>query len=182
MKLLQVLRHSLAGQTKKGLPNDHERPLTEKGVELCRYVGEYIKETRKIPELILTSTAKRAKETADFVIKSSGHKIKTRAISKLYLASPDDILDIVNDINDNISSIMIVGHNPGLQRLSIELSGEGDKAKYRKIKSGFPPASLVTLSFSCKWDEIAPRKGKLVDFTVGKSLKRSGLSASRALS
>jgi len=170
MKNIYLMRHSKAGQTKKQLLNDHDRPLTEKGRELCPAIGKYIRVLGK-PDLILCSTAKRAKDTAELISKPLGKSTKLIEMQKLYLASPGEILSVINEINDKINSVLIVGHNNGLQKFCVEFAGKGDKKKFREMRHNFPPASLAVFGLAQKkWDEVKMRSGFLKDFVMAKDL------------
>jgi len=178
MKNLYILRHSKAGHTDKNLLDDHARTLTIQGVERCFYLASHLKKTKQFPEIIISSSATRAVETAQNLITGlDGKDIDIKINPKLYLASTRDILRVIREIDDNINSVMIVGHNPGLQQLAIELPGKGDKKKYREIKSNFAPASMAIFDIDIKsWSEIKPRAGELKNLVAGKSLKKTSRS------
>ena len=173
MKRIYVLRHSKAGHTNKKLLDDHERPLTDKGVDMCAVVADCLKEHDPLPELVLCSTALRAKQTASNVLENLGQNIETIHIHGLYLAEPDLILQAIHNVDESINSIMIVGHNPGLQQLSLLLSGKGDKKKFRAMRSNFPPPSLAVFDIDQEhWFDVAEQSAELVDFVAAKTVKK----------
>lgn len=172
MKRLIVLRHSKAGQTNKKILDDHDRPLTEKGVELCNYVANYIKNNNYIPDIIISSSSTRTLETSSLIIKNANLKSKLIIEQKLYLASQQNIFNIVQSINESVSTAMIVAHNPGIQNFSVELSGTGSKKLFRKMRGSFPPASLAVFDINEDyWFNISIQSGKLVDFVTNKSFE-----------
>ncbi len=174
MKRLYILRHSKAGQSNKRLLDDHERTLTGKGIDLCSAVSEQLQVSDKFPEVILCSTAIRAKETTKLVlenIKESANDAEVKYLPKLYLASPDDILNIIRDIDDDVESVMVVGHNPGLQQFSMNISGSGDKKKFREMRGNFPPASLAVFDINNdNWADTKNQSAELVDFQITRSI------------
>lgn len=173
MKRLYILRHSKAGQTDKKVLDDHERKLTGKGVELCAFIADYLASFNPQPELILSSTALRAKQTAELVLSHLGKKIDIQYISKLYLASPDDLASILHGVNNSINSVLIVGHNPGLQQFCVGLSGSGDKKLFRDMRNNFPPPSLAVFDIKCQdWPDVDIHTGELIGFSSGKVLKK----------
>lgn len=171
MKRLYLLRHSKAGQTNKKLLDDHERSLTQKGVEVCALLGNYVSEENF--DLVLCSTALRAKETAELVLEQAGQSPHIELLPNLYLASPGEIFRVINQVSEEVSSVLVVGHNPGLQNLAINLAGKGDKKKFREMRNNFSPPSLAVFDIDTEWAKVGPRSGELTDFVIGKNLKRS---------
>ena len=181
MKRLYLLRHSKAGQTNKKLLDDHERFLTQKGIDMCAVMEEHLKNvfSENFPELVLCSTAVRAKETAQHALNSLESEDKKSSlpvefISKLYLASPEDIFSTVRDLDNSLSSVVIIGHNPGMQQFCIMLAGKGNKKKFRDMRNNFPAPSLAVFDIVAdRWSDIGVQSGILVDSTSGKALVSS---------
>jgi len=172
MKKLYILRHSKAGHSNKKILDDHERDLTDKGIDLCSYIGSHLKENSHEVDTILCSTSNRTKQTAEYTTEAYGRDVDINFESTLYLATPETILNELYALDDSINSAMVIGHNPGLHQLSILLSGSGDKKKFREMRSNFPPPSLVIFEIdSDKWSDVRIQSGKLIDFVTGKDLK-----------
>ena len=169
MKRLYLLRHSKAGHTSKKLLGDHERALTEKGKMLCSAVGDCLSRIELLPELILCSSATRAQQTAQYVLESLNTDIQVEIEPKLYLAEPNEILNCIHRIDESVSSVMVVGHNPGMHHFSIWLAGKGDKKKVRTMRSNFPPPSLATFDIDENWFNVSEQSGELVDFFIAKN-------------
>lgn len=173
MKRLYILRHSKAGQAGKKLLDDHERPLTEKGSELCPPIGKHLSNCDTPPDLVLCSPALRTRQTAEQVIRAMDTSPELKLIPALYLATPDDILNIIQkECDERYKSTLIVGHNPGLQQLCILIAGSGDKSKFRDLRNNFPPAALATYNLeNCNnWLDIGIQSGTLIDFQTAKKL------------
>lgn len=170
MKILYILRHAKAGQTNKNIINDHDRPLTEKGISQCAMVGKHLKKSKAKIDLIMSSTSRRTKETTELTLKELKKDIKTRFLSKLYLGGVNDILKQARKAEKSAKSLLIVGHNPGLHQLAASLVKEGDAKAIRNMIGNFPPGSLAVMQFDVDdWNEVKWRSGKLIDFFVSKS-------------
>jgi phosphohistidine phosphatase len=169
------MRHSKAGQTNKKIIDDHERQLTKMGEAICPKAAAYFKNFYKDnpPEIIISSTATRAKQTANMFRRSfSNPDIEIKTVQKLYLGRLSDILDVIKELPDKYRSILVVGHNPGLQDFCVDFAHEGDKEKFRQMRSNFPPCSFATFNIEkSKWSETKADSGVLVDFVNGKKLK-----------
>ncbi|MCP5361988.1 MAG: histidine phosphatase family protein [Hyphomicrobiales bacterium] len=162
MKQIFALRHSKAGQTNKKLTDDHERPLTQKGVELCEQIAENLTSLSVVPQVIICSTSRRTKQTADNLLEQLKQDIPVYYSSKLYLASVEDIYDEIHGLSDEIDNVLLLGHNPGLQLFCMSVSGMGSKNLYRDMKNHFPPGALAQFELDiASWVEVAPRAAKL---------------------
>jgi len=78
------------------------------------------------------------------------------------------LLDRVRRIDDDVGSAMVIGHNPGVGQLALELAGGGEWIE--EIRAKFPTAALATLDWDGTWDELAPGRAELVDFVTPKGL------------
>ncbi|NDF11246.1 MAG: hypothetical protein EB060_00305 [Proteobacteria bacterium] len=164
MKTLYVLRHAKAQPTSKAISDDHERPLADKGVAMCPLIAEYMKAQKAIATKAICSTSVRTMQTLELTLEALGKTILTDFLPKLYLASPDDILTEVGDVDNKDSSLLIVGHNPGLHQLCTMLAKEGDKKKLKSLNDHFPPGTLAVLeSKASSWDNIGRQPATLVD-------------------
>ena len=123
MKTLLVLRHAKSSWNDPAL-EDHERPLNERGRRDAPRVGELVREYGLIPDIIVSSDAVRAQLTAQAVAEAAGYAGEILLDHRLYLASPADILSLLQTVRENAERIMIVGHNPGLEDLVKQLTGE----------------------------------------------------------
>ena len=118
MKTLLILRHAKSSWKHPEL-SDHDRPLNKRGKHDAPLMGRLLKEKELVPDLIISSTAVRAKDTALVVGEVVGYTKKISFLSSLYSASPDAYIQAINDIagDNNYSTILVVGHNPGLEEL-----------------------------------------------------------------
>ena len=126
MKTLLVLRHAKSSW-KDPAVTDHDRPLNSRGKRDAPRIGKIIAAEEVQPEIILSSTAKRARRTAKAISGALGLSGKEVVLdSRLYLAEPAEIIDVVRNADSNAHCILVVGHNPGLEVLVIRLTGHAE--------------------------------------------------------
>lgn len=104
--------------------SDFDRPLNKRGLSIAPMMGEYLAGAEMLPQLIVTSTAKRASETAMLVKRHGDMQAKLRYDENIYEASVNTLANLLRAIDDSVNSVMLVGHNPGMESLIYYLSGE----------------------------------------------------------
>lgn len=152
MKTLYILRHAKSSWDNSDLA-DFDRPLNERGLEAAPFVGNIIYENQFQPDLIISSPAKRAKQTAVLVRVSAQIESEIQYDEKIYEASPRRLLQIVSEQNDKLDSLMLVGHNPGFEGLLKTLIGEFQTMKTANL-------AVVDLHIE-SWNEIDANCGTL---------------------
>lgn len=165
MKKIYILRHAKSSWDNPVLA-DFDRPLNERGSRTADFMGELIHKSDFQPELILSSPATRAKETANIIKKTARLQSEIKFEENIYEASPQTLLKIISDLNENLQSVMLVGHNPGLEGLIKILTGESHS---------MPTAGLAIVDLNVvKWKEADLDSGKLRDLIRPKTeLKQS---------
>jgi phosphohistidine phosphatase len=123
MKTLLALRHAKSSWNDPAL-DDHERPLNKRGRRDAPRMGELVREYGLIPDVIISSDAVRARLTAEAVAEAARYAGEILLDPRLYLACPADILSLLTTVRENAGTVMIVGHNPGLETLVEQLTGE----------------------------------------------------------
>ena len=123
VKTLLLLRHAKSAWNDPAL-DDHERPLNERGRRDAPRMGELIREYRLLPDIVISSDAERAHLTAEAVARAARYAGEIVLDRRLYLASPADIVDLLQEVRPDARTVMIVGHNPGLEDLVEHLTGE----------------------------------------------------------
>ena len=123
MKTLLVLRHAKSSWDDPAL-DDHERPLNTRGRRDAPRMGELVREYGLIPDVVLSSDAVRARLTAEAVAEVAGYEGEILLDPNLYMAGPADILSRLPSVRENAKTVMIVGHNPGLEQLVEQLTGK----------------------------------------------------------
>ena len=123
MKTLLVLRHAKSSWNDPAL-DDHERPLNKRGRRDAPRMGELVREYGLIPDAIISSDAVRARLTAEAVAEAARYAGEILLDPHLYMACPADFLSLLTTVRENAGTVMIVGHNPGLEKLVEQLTGE----------------------------------------------------------
>jgi phosphohistidine phosphatase len=120
-----------------------------------------------LPQVVLTSSAVRTRQTADLVLEAMGGAVPLESLHSLYGANPDTVLGYVGELDDDVTSAMVVGHNPTLYELAFELlapswDDEGQEAGDRSMlrNHGFPTCSLAVIGFPAgSWSDVGDAGG-----------------------
>ena len=170
MMTLTLFRHAKSSWEMAGL-DDSERPLNARGMAAAPMMGNFVREQGLIPELVLCSTAVRTRKTLELASAEWQPEPKKKYEAALYLAEPFDLLERIRKTPKSIKHLMLVGHNPGLQILAIELIGEGDPELVRAISTKLPTSGVIVVTFDVKtWTDVGPGKGSLMHFATPKML------------
>jgi phosphohistidine phosphatase len=172
--LLLLLRHAKSDWSGSGKIDDHDRPLSARGRRSAPAMGAFMRAKRYEPALVLCSTARRAKETLELVLPSFRKEPKLRYQHALYLAEWPQILQQIQDAGKD-SPLLVVGHNPGIEQLSVALSlqprNTAEKGRAETLAAKFPTAALAAFEFEIKlWTEAKPGRGRLIDFVRPRDL------------
>ena len=122
MKTLLVLRHAKSSWDHP--VSDHDRPLKKRGRRAAQRIGEELRELDLLPDVIISSTAKRARKTARIIQEASGCDAAIIKTGDLYFEDVGTQISVVTNGNDIYKRVMIVGHNPSFEEIVHELSGE----------------------------------------------------------
>lgn len=170
MKTVYLLRHGKSSWKDRSLP-DSDRPLNDRGRRAAALVGEYLHREEIRPGLILCSTARRARETLAGLQTVLGDGVPALVEEALYLAEPEALLRRLNGVDDSVPSVMVIGHNPGLQELTLVLAGDGGDPRNR-IASKYPTAALAVLRAAVpRWRDLRPGGARLERFVRPKDLQ-----------
>jgi len=163
MKTLLVLRHAKSSWDDQSL-DDHERPLNARGERDAPRMGRLARKKRLPVELIISSDALRARVTAQAMADAIGYGGQILLDPRLYHASAADILAVLRSaVDNNVATVMIVGHNPGLEDLVARLTGDPE---------GLPTAALAQIALPIdRWSDVtASTRGTLVGLWRPKEL------------
>ena len=162
MKTLFLLRHAKSSWKDQALA-DFERPLNDRGRKAAELIGNFIAKQNVTIDLVISSPAVRARQTIDLVLKTARRSPELRFDQRVYEATPTRLLEITSQIEDDRKSVLLVGHNPGMEELLTLLVG---------VEQHMPTASLAKVVLSSKkWDKILTEKGVLESFVRAKELK-----------
>jgi len=164
MKKLLLLRHAKSSWEDASLP-DFERPLNERGLRAAPLIGEYIARHKLRPDLVLCSPAKRTRETTVLVLKAAGIEPELRYDERIYEASVTNLLEIISQLEEDKTEVMLVGHNPGFENLLERLTGQSVR---------MPTAALARIALDAeRWSEAATGGGQLELFVKAKELAKN---------
>lgn len=168
MKRLLLLRHAkaVAGTSKSG---DRERALNPRGRADAPKMAVAMQHAGYLPDLVLCSSAKRTVETWEHVAPELGGKPEVSFLDTLYLASWKAIAQIVRTAPANPKTLLVVGHNPGLEEFAKAALRKPETDHERRLletlKEKFPTAALAVIDFEIEaWSDLIVGSGALVDF------------------
>ncbi len=168
MKRVYLLRHAKSSWSEEGM-KDHDRPLNARGRGAAQRMGAEMKFRDYIPDVILCSSAKRTQETLSLMAPAMGADIPARIDADLYLAGTDVLLERIRGTSADADSIMLVGHNPGLEQMIVELTNP--KTTSHPCPDKLPAGALVVVDFDVEsWGDVAPRTGDIADLIFPKLL------------
>ena len=153
MKTLLLLRHAKSSWKDQEL-SDHDRPLKKRGRKDIVNMAKILRKNALIPDLILSSGAVRAKDTATLMAEKLNYKEELELSDDLYMAEPETYIQKIVTVPDSVGTLLIVGHNPGLEGLVMTL---GDKI------ASLPTGSIAKVYlFIDHWLELTPEtKGEI---------------------
>jgi phosphohistidine phosphatase len=160
-KVLLLLRHAKSSWDDPALA-DHDRPLAARGRKAAQRIGARLRTDKTPVGLVLCSSARRARETVALVAPPGELEIDDR----LYGASAGELLQRLRQVPDDVGAVMLVGHNPAMHDLAIELvSADGDR-----LVGKFPTGALATLTFTGSWRALAAQGAELIAFLKPREL------------
>jgi phosphohistidine phosphatase len=169
MKRLYLLRHAKSSWDDPTLA-DHDRPLAPRGRRAAKVMAKHLARKGIAPELVLCSPSRRTRETLTRIVPGLGKNANLRIEAELYAASAAALLEVLHEVPDEVESVMLIGHNPGIQDLGLSLARPGSKSA--RVRNKFPTAALATLELNGSWRELAPGSAELVSFVKPKELSR----------
>ena len=161
-----MLRHAKSSWDDPTL-DDHERPLAPRGVKAAVRVADWIRESDIRPELVLCSSAVRARETLAHMEHALGSP-RIVVADSLYAASTDTLLHRLGRVPPGVRDVMIVGHNPGLEDLCLLLARPSSEKDL--VAEKLPTGALVTLETDVSWADLAPDRATIVDIVLPREL------------
>lgn len=157
MKYILLLRHAKSSRQNSGL-NDFDRPLAKQGQKDARQMGKFLKQSGYLPETIISSPAVRARQTVELLAKSGS--LDEQAIrwnEDFYHGSSHDYLEAIQQFDERLQTILLVGHNPKMENTVNLLCSRGRHGIVR-----MPPAALVCVEHpAIKWPQIIEGTARL---------------------
>lgn len=177
MRRLMLLRHA---KTENDAPSgrDQDRRLDDRGRKDAAEIGGWIGRHPPFPGLVLVSPAIRAHQTWEIAweaMKDEAPEPQVELLPELYGADPAQMLQTIRTVStSDPQRLMVVGHNPGMHELALALAGSGDAAARKALADNLPTSGLALFDFAVDdWDDVAFRRGRLVQFVSPKLLKQA---------
>lgn len=145
MKTLLLMRHAKSSWASPGLA-DHDRPLNERGEKASIRMGRLLRERDLRPDALVLSTALRAVQTAERVVKAAGLDLALHTRRELYLAPPSSYVALAKLFPASAECGLLIGHNPGLEELVTSVAGHHER---------MPTAALAKVTLNVEtWAEL----------------------------
>ncbi|OPG04378.1 phosphohistidine phosphatase [Streptomyces sp. GKU 895] len=171
LRRLVVLRHAKSAWP-EGV-RDHQRPLAPRGLRDAPAAGLALAEADCLPDLALCSTAVRARQTWDLAAAQWGTPPPVRHDARLYGADVPELLEVVHEVSAEVETLLLVGHNPGLEELVLELAGDGLDDTLDTVRAKFPTSAIAVLAWrGTAWEALAPGTALLTAVTVPRGRKK----------
>jgi phosphohistidine phosphatase len=126
VKTLLILRHAKSSWKDLYLA-DHDRLLNKRGKRDAPRMGQLLLDEGLLPDLIISSTAKRARKTVEGLLEGSGYSLEVQYTRDFYHGYPETFIAILSELDDKYEQVMVVGHNPGLEELLEVLTGDYER-------------------------------------------------------
>ena len=164
-RTLVLLRHAKAEQ--QGWDDDHERQLTGRGRRDAAAAGRWLVQHGIGLDEVLCSTSERTQQTAEGVWSGGCPETDLHLDRRIYLASPERLLEVVREADDDADVVMVVGHAPGIPALAELLcDGEGSVEGHRRMAEGFPTCGVALLHYAGRWADMGFGDARLERFHV----------------
>jgi phosphohistidine phosphatase len=170
MKRLTLLRHAKSGDD-GSVARDFDRPLNAKGRRAARLMGRHMRELGLRFDAVLASPATRVAETLEEVESGYGGGLAPTWERRIYLAAPAELLDVVQNAPEDAESLLLLGHNPGLEQLVLALVPQDGGVTRSEVAQKYPTAALAELTFAVdRWADVAEGRGALARFVRPRDL------------
>lgn len=172
MRHLIAVRHAKSSWSDRSTP-DHDRPLNARGRRAAPAVAAALREAGHVPDLVHSSTSARTRETWSLMAPAFGDVPEVRFHAGLYLASMGAILEVVASTPAEVETLMVLGHNPGMLQVALELSRRGDEDDRNALSRGMPTGAAVVVALDGdRWGD-AGEGGEMVKLILPRRLEDS---------
>lgn len=142
---------------------DHDRPLAPRGIKEAGLAGDWLRANAPTIDAVLCSTATRARET----LAKTGIDAPVRYVERLYDTTPGIMIEEINKVPDDVTTLLVVGHEPTTSALALILADEDtDTAVAERISAKFPTSAIAILAVPSAWADLEPGQAALVGLQV----------------
>ncbi|MBM3526954.1 MAG: histidine phosphatase family protein [Alphaproteobacteria bacterium] len=171
MRRLLLLRHAKAERARPG-ERDHDRILADRGRADTPKIAHYMARHGLVPDAAVVSTAARTRETWALCEPVFERAPPVVFESRIYEATPQAIMGVIAETAPGVGTLLVIGHNPGLQELAALLIASGDVDARQRMNEGFPTSALAVIGFAFEdWSGVHPHAGRLEHFVTPRALE-----------
>lgn len=167
-RLLHLLRHAKSSWREAGL-DDRDRPLNPRGHRAGQLLGALLAR-QPLPDLVLCSSALRTRETFEHLVHAYGRSPLVSIEDGLYLATARILLERIETVEDDVGTLLVIGHNPGLHELAVALARHGSRHDRARLAAKFPTGGLASFRLAGPWHAIGHAPIALVSYVVPSDL------------
>ena len=164
-----MLRHAKSSWDDPDLP-DRLRPLAPRGVRAAGAMARHLRAAAVAPDLVLCSPARRAVQTWEGVAPGVPPDTAVEVDEAIYHADADELFARLRDVRSRIRSVLLIGHNPGLQDLAVDLVGSGDVGLRERLLTKFPTGALATIDVPGDWHDLTWGAASVLALVVPREL------------
>jgi phosphohistidine phosphatase len=169
MRRLMLLRHAKTERAEPG-ERDHDRKLTKRGRADASVMGAYMASHGLVPDLALVSPAKRTQETWTLIAAALGKPPKAVTEDRIYNAGTETLLELIVETR-GAHSLLLIGHNPGLHNVAMQLIASGDAEMREQLSEKLPTSGLVVIELAIDtWSRLHRNAGRLEHYITPKQL------------
>jgi phosphohistidine phosphatase len=171
MRTLMLLRHAKAVPA-DGKIRDHDRPLAPRGQKDAPKIGAYMARHQLLPDRALVSPSRRTRETWELMGPVLGQRPRAVYEERLFDASPQTIIDVIQETGTACPTLLVIGHNPSLHRVAVGLIATGDLDAREQLRESLPTSGLVIIEFPFDdWRKLHAQAGRISHFVTPNLLK-----------
>lgn len=172
MRQLLLMRHAKSSRSDPALP-DRDRPLNTRGWQAAAAMRAAMRRLGLVPDLILVSPSRRTLQTLDGLEPWDDTPL-TEHVEALYLGNAAQLLGALHGVAETVRSVLLIGHNPGMQDLALDLAGEQARAHpdaaMHRMMAKFPSGALAEFAIAGPWWMLSAGGGRLIRFLTPRSL------------
>jgi phosphohistidine phosphatase len=170
MKSLHLLRHAKSSWKDSGL-NDHDRPLNKRGRQTAKMMAAaYLRRAKIAPDLVICSTAVRAQQTLDPILKAAKRPPKIVLVRGIHEGAQQTLWEQLWNLPESAKSVLLIGHNPALHDLVLELADADSNTLLPSAGGKFPTGAMASFHFDGAWKALEPHGASLASFITPKSI------------
>jgi phosphohistidine phosphatase len=159
-KCIVIVRHAKSSWDDPSLA-DHDRPLAPRGRKAVLRLRDHLERLGLRPDVVLCSSSRRTCETLDGIRPAFGRQADIQIDRELYAADAEQLLDRLHRLDEQVTCVVLIGHNPGVADLTELLVGHGDPTAREQATDKFPTAAVAMLSVTGEWSRLQPGSATL---------------------